>query len=720
MDNMPGNNNNNPGPGGPNQGPGGPNRTPSGPNRGPGGPNRRAREIGFYALVLVLLLATVFSFTNTNRSVDLNYSEIIDLFQAKQVESFVISGNELYLYLREPYKGQTEIGRNLRDVRQFYSDLGELIKEQKAAGILEEYDDNEGFVAPWWLSFLPYLIVVGVFGVLWYVMMSRATGAGAGGVAKFSKARTKVAADGQTKKTFADVAGCDEEKEELQEIVEFLKNPAAYTAMGARIPKGVLLVGPPGTGKTLMAKAVAGEAGVQFLSISGSDFVELYVGVGASRVRDLFDQAKKVAPAIIFIDEIDAVGRQRGSGLGGGHDEREQTLNQLLVEMDGFTNNEGVIVMAATNRADILDNALLRPGRFDRQVFIGLPDVKGREEILKVHAKDKPLGDDVNLNSIARGTPGFSGADLENLLNEAALLAVRRHRRFIVNADIDDAILKVEMGPAKKSRVITDKERRLTAYHESGHAIAAKYLEHVDPVHYITIIPRGQAGGFTLMRPSEDKSFHAKSEMFEQIVMALGGRVAEKLFLDDISTGASGDIQQASKMARAMVMQYGMSDRLGPISFDDSSHSLFIGRDFGTTKSYSEETAAIIDEEVKRIFDQASAKCEELLTEHREQLIAVAEYLLVHESMDGADFDYFCDHGELPPKKPQDASPKDGPGDGQPAAQTNSFVWEKEPDPAPDAAAPGPGKDPEPNQPDDPGAPDQTPLAGQNGHDTEA
>ncbi len=708
MDNMPGNNNNSPnpgpggpgGPGGPNQGPGGPNR----PSRGPGGPNRRAREIGFYALVLVLLLATVFSFTNSNRSVDLNYSEIIDLFEAKQVESFVISGNELYLYLREPFKGQTEITRNLRDVDQFYADLGELIREQKDAGVLTEYDDNEGFVAPWWLSFLPYLIVVGVFGVLWYVMMSRATGGGAGGVAKFSKARTRVAADGQTKKTFADVAGCDEEKEELQEIVEFLKNPSAYTAMGARIPKGVLLVGPPGTGKTLMAKAVAGEAGVQFLSISGSDFVELYVGVGASRVRDLFDQAKKVAPAIIFIDEIDAVGRQRGSGLGGGHDEREQTLNQLLVEMDGFTNNEGVIVMAATNRADILDNALLRPGRFDRQVFIGLPDVKGREEILRVHAKDKPLGDDVDLNSIARGTAGFSGADLENLLNEAALLAVRRHRRFIVNDDIDEAILKVAMGPEKKSRVITEKERRLTAYHESGHAIAAKYLEHVDPVHYITIIPRGQAGGFTLMRPSEDKSFQARSEMFEQIVMALGGRIAEKLFLDDISTGASGDIQQASKMARAMVMQYGMSDRLGPISFDDSSHSLFIGRDFGTTKSYSEETAAIIDEEVKRIFDKASARCEELLTEHREQLIAVAEYLLVHESMDGADFDYFCDHGQMPPRTDN----KQPSSNGQTAAAgANGPVWEKEPQ------APA-------QEPDHVPEPDPTPLAGQTGDDTQA
>ena len=616
---------------------------------------RRARDMGFYALVLVILLATVFSLTGGNEPLVPTYSEVVELFEAQQVESFEIAGHELTLTLREPFEGKTELSKTLLDVDQFNDDLGELIRQQKAAGILTEYDYNEGWVAPWWLSFIPYLVLMLIMGVLWFAMVNKAGGGGAGGVAKFSKARTRVATEDQKKKTFADVAGCDEEKEDLQEIVEFLKDPAAYTAMGARIPKGVLLVGPPGTGKTLMAKAVAGEAGVQFLSISGSDFVELYVGVGASRVRDLFDQAKKVAPAIIFIDEIDAVGRQRGSGLGGGHDEREQTLNQLLVEMDGFSNNEGVIVMAATNRADILDNALLRPGRFDRQVYIGLPDVKGREEILKVHAKGKPLGDDVDLKSIARGTPGFSGADLENLLNEAALLAVRRKRRFLMNADIDEAILKVAMGPEKKSRVISEKERRLTAYHESGHAIAAKYLEHVDPVHYITIIPRGAAGGFTLMRPAEDKTFRARSDMFEDIVMSLGGRVAEKLFLDDISTGASGDIQQASKIARAMVMKYGMSDRLGPISYDESGQSLFIGRDFGTTKSYSEETAAAIDQEVKNIFDEASKRCEELLTEHRDTLIAVAEYLLEHESMEGEEFDYFCDHGELPPKKEKKA-----------------------------------------------------------------
>ena len=615
--------------------------------------NKRARDIGFYALILIVLVATVFTLTSGSRFTP-KYSEIIDLFESKQVESFAIKGTRLTMVLREPYEGQTEITRTLRSVDQFNEDLGDTIRQQKAAGILTEYDYTEDNSAIW-LSFIPYLLLMVVMAVLWFAMMNRAGGGGAGGVMKFSKARTRVATDEQKKKTFADVAGCDEEKEDLQEIVEFLKNPAAYTEMGARIPKGVLLVGPPGTGKTLMAKAVAGEAGVQFLSISGSDFVELYVGVGAGRVRDLFDQAKKVAPAIVFIDEIDAVGRQRGSGLGGGHDEREQTLNQLLVEMDGFSNNEGVIVMAATNRADILDNALLRPGRFDRQVYIGLPDVKGREAILNVHAKGKRIGDDVSLKSIARGTAGFSGADLENLLNEAALLAVRRGKRFIMQADIDEAILKVAIGPEKKTRVISEKDRRITAYHESGHAIAAKYLEHVDPVHYITIIPRGQAGGFTWYRPNEDKVHVSKSAMFEQIVTGLGGRMAEKIFLDDISTGASADIHQASETARAMVMKYGFSDRLGPISFDDSSHSLFIGRDFGTTKSYSEETAAIIDEEVKRIFDEASSRCEQLLMEHRETLVSVAEFLLENESMEGEDFDYFCEHGELPPKEEESA-----------------------------------------------------------------
>ena len=622
------------------------------------GPDKnRARQIGFYVLIALLLAATIWAMTRNNAPDTLKYSEVIELFETNQVEKFAIdTDGNLTMDLREEYKGSKTYSYRVGAFSIFYNDLNEIIREQKAAGTLTEYDYPPAQEIAWWVAFVPYLVIFLMMGALWYAMMRSAQG-GAGGVMKFSKARTRLGSEERNKKTFADVAGADEEKEELQEIVEYLKDPKAYADKGARIPKGVLLVGPPGTGKTLLAKAVAGEAGVEFLSISGSDFVELYVGVGAGRVRDLFEQAKKLAPAIVFIDEVDAVGRQRGSGLGGGHDEREQTLNQLLVEMDGFNDNEGVIVMAATNRADILDNALLRPGRFDRRVYVGLPDIKGREEILKVHARGKRLGDDVNLGEIAKGTPGFTGADLENLLNEAALLAVRRHSRFVRQKDIDDAILKVSMGPEKKSRVITEKERRLTAYHESGHAVAAHWLEHVDPVQYITIIPRGQAGGFTLMRQQDDKSYRSRSEMFEDIVMSLGGRMAEKIFLDDISTGASGDIQQATNTARNMVTVYGMSDRLGPISFDSSGHSIFIGRDFGQTKSYSEETAAIIDEEIKRIFDEAAAKCEEILRAHADVLTDVAEYLLQHESMDGADFNYYCDHKTFPPKPDEIPAP---------------------------------------------------------------
>jgi len=622
-------------------------------------PNRnRSRDLGFYVLLLVILIAVIFTMTqDTNVNEVENYSDLIDLFKEEKVQSFTTEGDVIILKIRtdDELAPLEEKTYDLYSFSLFYEDFNEIIWQQYEAGILEEYEYDEGFVVPWWASFLPYIIIMGAAMLLWYFMMSK-TGGGAGGVAKFSKARTRLGSEEKNKKTFADVAGCDEEKEELAEVVDFLKNPKAYTAMGARIPKGILLVGPPGTGKTLLAKAVAGEAGVQFLSISGSDFVELYVGVGAGRVRDLFDQAKKVAPAIIFIDEIDAVGRQRGSGLGGGHDEREQTLNQLLVEMDGFGSNEGVIVMAATNRADILDNALLRPGRFDRQVYVGLPDIRGREAILRIHSRDKQLAEDVDLNSIAKGTPGFAGADLENLMNEAALLAVRRRHRFINMEDIDEAILKVQMGPEKKSRKMSEKARRLTAYHEAGHAVSGRYLEHVDPVHYITIVPRGHAGGFTLFRPQEDlENFKSREEMFENIVMALGGRVAEKLFLDDISTGASGDIQQASAIARDMVMKYGMSDKLGPISYDSSGHSIFIGRDFGQTKSYSEETAGLIDAEVKAIFDRASALCEKILSEHADQLKAIAEYLLEHETMEAEEFNYFFEHGEFMPISPKAA-----------------------------------------------------------------
>ena len=625
-------------------------------------PNRnRARDLGFYVLLLVIMVAVIFTMTRDTEPDQIeSYSQLVDLFQQEKVQSFVYrpgsSANRVILEVRtgDPAMPTEQMSYDLYSFSVFYEDFHEIIEKQYAEGILESYDYETGVVIPWWASILPYVLLMGGALVLWYVMMNRMGGGGAGGVARFSKARTRSGSDEKNKKTFNDVAGCDEEKEELAEIVDFLRDPKSYTAMGARIPKGVLLVGPPGTGKTLLAKAVAGEANVQFLSISGSDFVELYVGVGAGRVRDLFDQAKKVAPAIIFIDEIDAVGRQRGSGLGGGHDEREQTLNQLLVEMDGFGSNEGVIVMAATNRADILDNALLRPGRFDRQIYVGLPDIKGREAILKIHSRDKHLAEDVDLLSIAKGTPGFSGADLENLMNEAALLAVRRRHRFINQEDIDEAILKVQMGPEKKSRKMSDRARRLTAYHESGHAVAARFCEHVDPVHYITIIPRGAAGGFTLFRPQEDlENFKSRAEMFESIVMALGGRTAEKLFLDDISTGASADIQQASSTARDMVMRYGMSERLGPISYDNSAHSIFIGRDFGQTKSYSEETAGMIDEEVKKIFDEAAQRCEAILSEHAGQLSALAEYLLAHETIEKEAFDHFFETGEFPAEDPK-------------------------------------------------------------------
>ena len=618
-------------------------------------PNRnRTRDIGFYVLLAVIVIAVVFTInTDTKKDSLDSYSELVDLFEKEKIQSFKTEGNTILLEIRtnDPMNPTEEKSYDLYSFSVFYEDFHDLILEQYKAGTIEKYDYTEGFTLPWWASFVPYLVIMFGAMALWYFMMNRAGGGGAGGFARFSKARTKLGSDEKDKKTFKDVAGCDEEKAELAEVVDFLKDPKRYTEMGARIPKGILLVGPPGTGKTLLAKAVAGEANVQFLSISGSDFVELYVGVGAGRVRDLFEQAKKVAPAIVFIDEIDAVGRQRGSGLGGGHDEREQTLNQLLVEMDGFGNNEGVIVMAATNRADILDNALLRPGRFDRQIYVGLPDIKGREAILKIHARDKQLADTVDLNNIAKGTPGFSGADLENLMNEAAILAVRRKERFITQDDIDEAILKVQMGPEKKSRKMSDKARRLTAYHESGHAVAGKFLKNVDPVHYITIIPRGAAGGFTLFRPQEDlENFQSRAEMYENIVMALGGRIAEEIFLDDISTGASGDIQQATSIARDMVMRYGMSERLGPIMFDSSDRSIFIGRDFGTTKSYSEETAGIIDEEVKAIFDRASAECRKILTDHSEQLIAIAEYLLENETISADEFNYYFEHGEFMPE----------------------------------------------------------------------
>ena len=600
----------------------------------------RARGIGFYLLIGVIILAVIFYLTTPAEQKEYTYSEIEELFRQEQVKSFCLEGDELTLNLYSPDSdGNTTIKKTLSNPTWFREDLGDLIEQQTASGVLTEYDYVKGWTAPWWMSILPYLITIVLFVGVWYLLMNKAGGGGAPGVGKFGKAHTRTGEDNLKKVTFADVAGAEEEKEELSEIVDFLKRPQNYTAMGARIPKGVLLVGPPGTGKTLMARAVAGEAGVQFLSISGSDFVELYVGVGASRVRDLFDQAKKVAPAIVFIDEIDAVGRQRGSGLGGGHDEREQTLNQLLVEMDGFGTNDGVVVLAATNRADILDPALLRPSRFDRQIYVGYPDIKGREDVLKIHTANKPLAEDVDLAKVARGTAGFTGADLENLSNEAALLCARRGDQFITMADFEEAEIKVLAGPEKRSRVVPEHERKLTAYHEAGHAVVMHALPTHEPVHRITIVPRGQAGGMTISLPDEDHSYQSKRYMEEQIVSLLGGRAAEKLMLGDISTGASNDIERASHIARKMVTAYGMSEKLGSIAFESGHDEVFIGKTMGQTRSYSEKTAAEIDDEVKAIIDRAYARCEEILTARREALTAVAEYLLAHETMTGEEFE---------------------------------------------------------------------------------
>ena len=588
--------------------------------------------------MILLLLVGVFGYLNKEPEPEPSYAEIKALFEQEKVKSFTISDTTLKMELREEVDGKTTVTKDLYDFGLFYDDLNELVEKQKAEGILEDYDYGADHSPNYLTTFLPYVIaILGMFAI-WYFISVRSVGGGGDRMAKFGMANFKSGRDSSRPTTFSDVAGAQEEKEELAEIVDFLKNPGKFIDLGARIPKGVLLVGPPGTGKTLLARAVAGEAGVEFLSISGSDFVEMYVGVGASRVRDLFEQAKKVAPAIIFIDEIDAVGRQRGTGLGGGHDEREQTLNQLLVEMDGFGTNQGVVVMAATNRADILDPALLRPGRFDRQVYVGLPDIRGREDILKIHVKNKPLAEDVDLKTVARGTSGFTGADLENLANEAALLAARRNEKFVTMQDFAEAEIKVIAGPEKKSRVVSEQERRLTAYHEAGHAIVMHALPTHEPVHQITIIPRGQAGGMTISLPEEDRSYQSRRYMEEQIVSLLGGRVAEALCLGDISTGASSDIRRASQIARRMVTVYGMSEKLGAISFESGQDEVFIGRTMAQAKPYSEQVASQIDEEVKAIIDNAYAQAEKILKRDRGQLDAVAEYLLAHETMDAQDF----------------------------------------------------------------------------------
>ena len=583
-------------------------------------------------IIFVVLLSSVIDNTNTK----MTYSELISKMELGEVKEIELTSDGASAYVTlDGSSVQKEV--NIPNTESFMNYATELLKD----GEIELNEKSQSIFITILSLLSPFGIII-IFFVFWFLLMGNASSQNGGGNRSMSFGKSKArmtAPDDKNKVTFKDVAGIEEEKEELEEIVEFLKNPKKFTDMGARIPKGVLLVGQPGTGKTLLAKAVAGEAGVPFFIMSGSDFVEMFVGVGASRVRDLFEQAKKNAPCIIFIDEIDAVGRQRGAGLGGGHDEREQTLNQLLVEMDGFGSNEGVIVLAATNRPDVLDKALLRPGRFDRQIVVPAPDVLAREKILEVHARNKKIADDVDLKTIAKNTSGFSGADLENVLNEAALLAARRDLSQIGMQEIEDAMIKVTMGPEKKTRVRSEKENKLVAYHEAGHAVVSRFLESQDPVHQISIVPRGLAGGYTMYRPTEDKSFMSKTEMEENIVSLLGGRVAEKLILNDISTGASNDIERASKIARDMVTKYGMSEKIGSIMFGSGQEEVFLGRDFTQSKNYSEETASLIDEETKKIVDTAYNRAMQILSDNVDKLHAVAAVLLEKEKIDSEEFE---------------------------------------------------------------------------------
>lgn len=627
----------------------------------------------YLGIPIVIIIIIVMVIGNMPQKT-MKYSEILNYFETQQVTEFDLDlgSGAMVLTLNDgdesKKKEPTQIQYSVPSINFLYEDIKPYIEEYNKdhpdAKMVYNYQrprDNS-----WLTALLPTVLLFAGIGVFYWIFMKKFAAMGMGGDSKqmnFGKAKIKDMNDEKRKTTFADVAGADEEKEELREIVEFLKNPKRFNELGARIPKGVLLVGPPGTGKTLLARAVAGEAGVPFFSISGSDFVEMFVGVGASRVRDLFDQAKKNSPCIIFIDEIDAVGRQRGAGLGGGHDEREQTLNQLLVEMDGFGANEGVIMIAATNRPDILDPALMRPGRFDRQVMVGAPDIKGREEILKVHAKGKPLAPDVNLKTIAASTAGFVGADLENLLNEAALLAARKNLKAITQTEIEEATIKVVVGTEKKSRVMTEKEKTLTAYHEGGHAVATYYCSTQDPVHQISIIPRGMAGGYTMSIPTEDRNYRSRKEMEENIVTLLGGRVAEALVLGDISTGASNDIERATQIARAMVTKYGMSERLGPICYGSDNNEVFIGRDMGHMKNYSEKIAAEIDEEIQKIVGRGYQKTEQLLSEHMDKLHKVAQFLFVNEKMSGAEFKELMEAPD--PEKLEEPDPQPLPGESE-------------------------------------------------------
>lgn len=603
----------------------------------PGGDNNNKswKGLALYIIlpILIILVAAYISMQTPSQEYD--YSDIISMFSEGQVEHFDLKSEsgELKITLKDKAE---KVTFSLAYPQRFLDDVKKYVEDPKS-GITYDIERSVDSTIFW--SVIPNVILIVIIIAIWVIIMKKMSG-GLGGdkTLNFGKAKVKNSSDDDKKNVFDDVAGADEEKEELQEIVEFLKNPDKFNTLGARIPKGVLLMGPPGTGKTLLARAVAGEAGVPFFSISGSDFVEMFVGVGASRVRDLFDQAKKNAPCIIFIDEIDSVGRQRGTGLGGGHDEREQTLNQLLVEMDGFDSNIGVIMIAATNRPDILDPALMRPGRFDRQIVVGQPDIKGREEILKVHAKNKPLGPDVDLKVIAQQTAGFTGADLENILNEAALLAARRDKKAITMEDVEEATIKVVVGTEKKSRVMTEKNKKITAYHETGHAIAHYFCETQDDVHQISIIPRGFAGGYTMSLPSEDKMYNTYNEMKEEIVVLLGGRVAEALIFGDVSTGASNDIERATDIARSMITKYGMSEKLGPIAFGENSNEVFIGRDMGHTKNYSEKVAAEIDEEIYSVVKEGYDKVTKILTEHMDKLHEVANILLEKEKLSGEEF----------------------------------------------------------------------------------
>ena len=605
---------------------------------------RRIITLIIYIAVLVLAFSWMLGLFGGNGD-RLTYSQVVELFRQEQVSSFIVKDGTITLKLHSAYNGAMQAKASLADPEGFRQDMWQLLQEQTESGVLQSYD----FIPEDKQSPFDYIIPIVVAGLIlifaWILLAGRANSNNP--MNNFGRARTVNGVGGNKKVTFEDVAGVDEEKAELQEVVDFLRDPEKFTAIGARIPHGILLAGPPGTGKTLLARAVAGEAGVQFLSISGSDFMEMYVGVGASRVRDLFDQAKKMAPAIIFIDEIDAVGRKRGSGMGGGHDEREQTLNQLLVEMDGFSHTEGVIVLAATNRVDILDPALLRPGRFDRQIHVGGPDAKGREDILKVHAKGKRLDDSVDLKTIALATSGFTGADLSNLLNEAAIMAAREDRPALNMHDVNDAMMKILAGPEKRSRVRLQRDLRLTAIHEAGHAVAMYSLPTHDPVHQISIVPRGDALGLTWTQPMEDSTHVTRNEMFERIVGLLGGRVAEALFLNDISTGASNDIDRASKLARDMVARYGMCETLGTVSYTGGDE-LFIGRDYQSTKSYSEKVAGTIDDEVKAVIDQAYAKCSQILQRDADKLHAVVDFLLENETMSGVQFAQCMAGEEIP------------------------------------------------------------------------